>query len=51
MLASDAGFLWTGAIAGQAKRSNDAARRHRDVALGSIGVSTLGTVMMWFWKN
>ncbi len=51
MLASDAGFLWTGAIAGQAKRSNDAARRHRDVALGAIGVSTLGTAMMWFWRN
>jgi hypothetical protein len=51
MLASDAGFLWTGAIAGQAKRSNDAARRHRNVALGSIGLSTIGTVIMWFWKD
>lgn len=51
MLAADAGFLWTGAIAGDAKRSNDAARRHRNVALGSIGVSTIGTAMMWLWKN
>ncbi|HEX3865183.1 MAG TPA: hypothetical protein VHV78_00470 [Gemmatimonadaceae bacterium] len=51
MLASDAGFVWTGAIAGQAKLSNDDARRHRNVALGSIGLSTAGTVMMWLWKN
>jgi hypothetical protein len=51
MLASDAGFLWTGAIAGDAKRSNDNARHHRNVALGSIGLSTVGTVMMWVWKN
>jgi len=51
MLASDAGFLWTGAIAGNAKESNDAARRHRNVALGSIALSTVGTAMMWFWKN
>jgi hypothetical protein len=51
LLASDAGFLWTGAIADQAKRSDANARRHRNVALGSIGVATLGTAMMWFWKN
>lgn len=51
MLAGDAGFVWTGVIADQAKRSNDAARRHRNVALGSIGISTLGTAMMWLWKN
>ena len=51
MLAADAGFVWTGAIADQAKRSNANARQHRNVALGSIGVATLGTAMMWFWKN
>jgi hypothetical protein len=51
MLAGDAGFVWTGAIAGQAKHSSVAAVQHRNVALGSIGVSTLGTAMMWFWKN
>jgi hypothetical protein len=51
MLASDAGFLWTGAIAGKAKHSTDAANHHRNVALGSIGLSTVGTVMRWFWKN
>jgi hypothetical protein len=51
MLASDAGFIWTGAIGGEAKRSNDNARRHRNVALGSIGVATIGTAMMWLWKD
>ncbi|HEY9226212.1 MAG TPA: hypothetical protein VIP11_06175 [Gemmatimonadaceae bacterium] len=51
MLASDAGFIWTGAIADAAKRSDANARRHRNVALGSIGVATIGTVMMWLWKD
>ena len=51
MLAGDAGFVWTGAIAGQAKHSSVAAVQHRNVALGSIGVSTLCTAMMLFWKN
>ena len=51
MLASDAGFLWAGAVGGSAKRSNANARQHRNIALGSIGVATLGTAMMWFWKN
>jgi hypothetical protein len=51
MLASDGGFLWTAAIAGDAKHSHDAGRRHRNVALGSIGLSTIGTALMWFWKD
>jgi hypothetical protein len=51
MLASDAGFVWTGAIGGNAKHSNDEARRHRNVALGSIGIATIGTAMMWLWKE
>ena len=51
LLASDAGFVWTGAIGDGAKRSDANARRHRNVALGSIGVATIGTAMMWFWKN
>ncbi len=51
MLGSDAGFLWTGAVAGQAKHSNDNARYHRNVALGSMSVATVGTVMMWLWNN
>jgi hypothetical protein len=51
MLGSDAGFLWTGAVGGQAKRSNDNARYHRNIALGSISVATAGTLMMWLWNN
>jgi hypothetical protein len=51
MLASDAGFLWTGAIAGDAKHNINAGQRHRNVALGSIGLSTAGTALMWFWKD
>jgi hypothetical protein len=51
MLAADAGFVWTGAIADGANESNANARRHRNVALGSIGVATLGTAMMWLWKE
>lgn len=51
MLAADAGFVATGAVADAAKESNANARRHRNVALGSIGVATLGTAMMWLWKE
>jgi hypothetical protein len=51
MIASDAGFVWTGVIAGAAKHSQDAANRHRNVALGSMGLSTIGAAMMWLWKN
>ena len=51
MIASDAGFVWTGAIAGAAKHSQEAANRHRNVAIGSMGLSTIGAAMMWFWRN
>jgi hypothetical protein len=51
MLASDAGFVWAGAVGGSARRSRSDADTHRAISLTSIGVSTAGTVMMWFWKN
>lgn len=51
MLASDAGFAATGLIAGDAKHSASAARRHRNVALASMGLSTAGTLLMWFWND
>ena len=51
MLASDAGFVWTAAIAGDAQHNHDAGTRHRNVALGSIALSTVGTALMWFWKD
>lgn len=51
MLASDAGFVWTGATTRNAHQSLSGARQHRDIAVGSISLSTVGTVMMWLWKN
>jgi hypothetical protein len=49
MLAADAGFAWAGATG--ESHSVDAERHHRAIALGSIGISTVGVVMMWLWKN
>src|SRR5262252_4660095 len=51
MLASDAGFIWAGAVGGDANRSRANADHHRAIALTAIGVSTVGTVMMWLWKD
>jgi len=51
MLGSDAGFLWASAVGGNARRSRTNADHHRTIALGSIGLSTVGTVMMWLWKD
>ncbi|MBV9880690.1 MAG: hypothetical protein JO180_09350 [Gemmatirosa sp.] len=48
LLASDAGFVATGLIAGRASEGSPAAgRTHRNVALASMGVATVGTGMMW----
>jgi hypothetical protein len=51
MLASDAGFALTGAVAGDARE--DAGRRslHQNLAISSMGLSTVGTLMMWLWKD
>jgi hypothetical protein len=49
MLASDAGFAWTGAIADG--HSVAAERHHRAVALGSMSLSIVGTGIMWFFRN
>lgn len=58
MLASDAGFLATGALAPGHERefvsSTDFQHRvrvHRDFAIASISVATIGGGMMWFWKQ
>ena len=51
MLASDAGFMMTGATAGSAKRSFTDAHTHRAWAVGSMGVATVGTVMMWLFRK
>jgi hypothetical protein len=57
MIASDAGFLATGATAPGHHHFftnyNDYLHRervHRDLAIGSIALSTVGGAMMWFWK-
>jgi hypothetical protein len=51
MLASDAGFAWAGAVGGSAEHNYNAGKRHRNIALGSIGLSTLGTAIMWFRRD
>ena len=50
MLAADAGFAAAGALAGD-EGEVDGQRLHRNVALASIGVATVGTAIMWITKN
>jgi hypothetical protein len=47
MLAADAGFAYTGINASSASESPEARNRHKNTALVSIGISTVGTVIMW----
>jgi hypothetical protein len=48
MLIADAGFAATGVMGRRALEETPAyARRHRQVALSSIGVATVGAAMMW----
>jgi hypothetical protein len=47
MLAADAGFIATAAVAGQAHHSVSGQNRHKNVAVASIGVATVGTLLMW----
>ena len=51
LLAADAGFAYTGLLGDDATHSLDGRRRHRNAALTSIGISTVGTAMMWLWRN
>jgi len=49
MLLADAGFALTGHMGLNAKSGSvDDARRHRNVALGSMGIATIGASIMWF---
>lgn len=50
MIASDAGFAAAGALGNDMHRQSDRTT-HRNVALASIGVATIGTAMMWLWKD
>lgn len=51
LLASDAGFVWTGILGSQSKRSFDKGRLHRNVAIGSMSLATVGTALMWFFHD
>ena len=59
MLVSDAGFAVTGALAPGRQNGQfvdygtylHRERVHRDFAIGSIALSTIGGTMMWFWKQ
>lgn len=57
MIASDAGFLATGLLApgrnhnfGDFNSYQNRVRTHRNVAIASISLATIGGGMMWFWK-
>jgi hypothetical protein len=52
MTAADAGFALAAASAGDDDEGEggDDANTHRAIALTSIGISTVGTVLMWFFK-
>ena len=48
MLAADAGFTLVGVMGKRATdQAPDDARRHRNVALGSMGIATGGAAIMW----
>jgi hypothetical protein len=55
LIAADAGFAATAALAPDddhefGNDSRHSTRVHRNVAIGSIALSTIGGGMMWFWK-
>jgi hypothetical protein len=51
MLAADAGFIATAAVSGDAHHSVAGENRHRNVALTSIGIATVGTLVMWIKRG
>ena len=51
MIAADAGFAWAGAIGGGAREESSTRSLHKNIALGSMGISTIGAAMMWFWRD
>jgi hypothetical protein len=51
MIAADAGFAWAGAIGGGAKENSSTRSLHKNIAIGSMGISTVGAAMMWFWRD
>jgi hypothetical protein len=51
MLIADAGFAATASAGGSAEGGGTNGDHHRTLALGSMGVATIATVMMWLWKD
>lgn len=51
MLAADAGFVATAGSARSARGGGTSANTHRAWAIGSMGLATASTLMMWLWKN
>ncbi|MEP6591485.1 MAG: hypothetical protein ABJC19_09905 [Gemmatimonadota bacterium] len=51
MLAADVGFIMTAQAAGDARRTDAGANRHRNLAIGSMSLATASTLMMWLWKD
>ena len=51
MLASDAGFVITGALGGNAKHSGSDRNLHRNVAIASMSLATAGTLLMWIKRG
>lgn len=53
MLASDAGFVYTGTLAGGERRfsTSNRALQHRNAAIASMSLSVAGTLLMWLWKG
>jgi hypothetical protein len=51
MIAADAGFAYTGLIASEARESEDDRSNHKNAAIVSMGLSTVGSAIMWFWKE
>ena len=52
MLAADAGFAATGLLlSDDAGREDQGGFSHRNVAIGSMGLATVGSALMWFFKD
>jgi hypothetical protein len=47
MLGAEAGFVWAGASAGNARENEGNANQHRTIGISSMALATAGTVMMW----
>ena len=51
MLVADGGFVATAGSTRSARGGGTSANQHRALALGSMGLATAATLMMWLWKD